>query len=79
MTVQLTPLGIRATLEGKTDQEIMAMALKYYANPSTWEDWEKDMGSSGNMSVFPASIYKDRGDYARQCLDFIKERKSHDV
>ena len=52
-----------------TDKEVLEAIAKAYADPSNWEEHEKDYGDG--ILIRPSWSDRDKGQYARHGLEII--------
>lgn len=58
-----------------SELEILRHVAQTYADPSNWEEWEKDFGG-GHIGTISPWITRDKGWYAQHALKMIKEKNS---
>lgn len=61
-------------IKDKSDEEILEIVVKTYADPANWEVYEKDIGNGRFIERQPWGK-RDKGEYARIALEYIKQRR----
>lgn len=60
----------------KSNEELLEIVVKTYADPANWEAYEKDFDGSGRFAVITGWGFRDQGAYARMALGILEQRRA---
>lgn len=61
-------------IAGMTDEELLLLVVREYADPANWEEYEKKM-APGRPSIIRPWAHRDSGFHARRALEIIENRR----